>query len=112
MRNATWSVRVTDTAKAARRARAAERRSTWSRERLEDHQRRALSALLAHAIEHSPFYRERFRAVGVTPQSPLETLPVLEKSTMVEQFDRFVCDPRLTQSELRAFVERHPGDVL
>src|SRR5689334_15660828 len=39
----------------------------WSASEMETYQREALQYLLAHAHEHSPFYRAKFDAAGVTP---------------------------------------------
>lgn len=69
-------------------------RDTWTRERLLAHQRERLAALYRHAAEHSPYYREAL-ADG--------TPPVLTKQTLMEEWDRIVCDPRLE----RAGVEAH-----
>jgi phenylacetate-coenzyme A ligase PaaK-like adenylate-forming protein len=69
-------------------------RERWSREQLEVHQRRRLHDLYAHAAEHSPYYREAL--AGGDP-------PVLSKQTLMDEWDRIVCDPRLKLAE----VERH-----
>jgi phenylacetate-coenzyme A ligase PaaK-like adenylate-forming protein len=68
-------------------------RERWSREELLAHQRRRLDDLYAHAIEHSPYYRESL--AGGEP-------PVLTKQTLMEQWDRIVCDPRLRRDEVAA----------
>ena len=69
-------------------------REAWSREQLEAHQRERLRELYAHARKHSPYYRE-----ALTGGEP----PVLTKQTLMDEWDRIVCDPRLT----RAGVEAH-----
>jgi phenylacetate-coenzyme A ligase PaaK-like adenylate-forming protein len=69
-------------------------REAWSREQLEAHQRERLDELYAHARLHSPYYREVL--AGGEP-------PVLTKQTLMDEWDRIVCDPRLT----RAGVEEH-----
>jgi hypothetical protein len=54
-------------------------REGWPRERLIAHQRARLRDLLAHAVEHSPYYAE---ALGPGAAGrPLSTLPVLSKRT-------------------------------
>jgi phenylacetate-CoA ligase len=66
-------------------------RDGWSREQLLAHQHQRLRALLAHARKHSPYYRETLdRDAGFAD------LPTLPKATLMEQWDRIVCDPRLT----------------
>jgi phenylacetate-CoA ligase len=81
------------------RALAAEllQRERWSRDQLLSYQQERVCALLAHAAEHSPYYRETLGAGGLDAQ------PTLTKQTLVEQWDRIVCEPRLR----RALVESH-----
>lgn len=68
-------------------------RERWSREELLAHQRRRLDDLYAHAVERSPYYRE-----VLADGEP----PVLTKQTLMEQWDRIVCDPRLRRAEVEA----------
>jgi phenylacetate-CoA ligase len=68
-------------------------RERWSREELLAHQARRLDELYAHAAEHSPYYRE---VLGSGEP------PVLTKQTLMEQWDRIVCDPRLRRAEVEA----------
>ena len=68
-------------------------RDDWSRDRLLAHQQERLRALLAHAREHSPYYRE-------TLDGEFASLPTLSKATLMEQWDRIVCDPRLRRDEV------------
>jgi phenylacetate-coenzyme A ligase PaaK-like adenylate-forming protein len=70
-------------------------RDAWSREQLMDHQRRRLDELLAHAREHSPYYREALAG---------DAMPTLTKATLMEQWDRIVCDPRLHLADVEAHV--------
>jgi phenylacetate-CoA ligase len=75
-------------------------RDTWSRERLLAHQSQRLHELVAHAIAESPYYRE---TLGPDARSkPLNELPTLTKATLMEQWDRIVCDPRLTLADVAA----------
>jgi phenylacetate-CoA ligase len=76
-------------------------RECWPRERLIAYQRARLRDLLAHAVGHSPYYAETL-GPGAAGR-PVSTLPVLPKHTLMEQWDRIVCDRRLT----RAAVEAH-----
>jgi phenylacetate-coenzyme A ligase PaaK-like adenylate-forming protein len=76
-------------------------RDRWSREQLLAHRQHRLQALLAHAVERSPFYREVLGEDAA--RRPLEELPTLSKDTLVDQWDRIVCDRRLTL----AGVESH-----
>jgi hypothetical protein len=81
------------------------RREHWPRERLRLHQQERLEALVRHAVEHSPYYRERLsRVVGNGPVE-LSSLPVLDKAQMMEHYDELVTDSRLRRDELLAWVE-------
>ena len=74
----------------------------WSRDRLVVHQRAALRDVLAHAVAHSPYYRE---ALGPdAAEADLADLPTLPKPLLMEQFDRIVTDPALRVDDLRAFL--------
>ena len=74
----------------------------WSRDRLVAYQRAALRDLLAHAVAHSPYYRE---ALGPdAARAELDELPTLPKALLMEQFDRIVTDPALRVDDLRAFL--------
>ena len=75
------------------------RRLGWDVGRIEAHQRDHLRALLAHAIEYSPFHRRRL--AGIDPGSfelrDLARLPVMTKSMMMDEFDDVVTDARITR---------------
>jgi phenylacetate-coenzyme A ligase PaaK-like adenylate-forming protein len=75
-------------------------RDQWSRERLLDHQSQRLCQLVAHAVVRSPYYLETLGqdAAG----KPLHELPTLSKATLMEQWDRIVCDPRLRLADVEA----------
>jgi phenylacetate-CoA ligase len=77
----------------------------WSSARLAAFQRDRLRALLARAIERSPFHAARLR--GIDPArfelADLPRLPVMTKAEMMADFEAAVTDPRLT----RDLVEQH-----
>ena len=77
-------------------------RERWPRERLLAYQRVRLRETIAHAVAQSPYYRDR---IGFVPDSDirLEALPVLTKTTLMNEFDRIVTDRRLRLAD----VERH-----
>jgi phenylacetate-coenzyme A ligase PaaK-like adenylate-forming protein len=76
------------------------RRDAWSGEQLAVHRQTRLRALLAHAVTRSPYYREALGPDAV--ERPLDELPTLPKSTFVDEWDRIVCDPRLTLAGVEA----------
>jgi phenylacetate-CoA ligase len=79
----------------------------WDRATLERHGRDQLLALLRHARAHSAFYRERLAGLPADVAPALETLPTLDKATMLENFDTLVTDRRLRRAEL----ERHAAEL-
>src|SRR3954452_16661086 len=80
-------------------------RLSWDADRLADHQRRRLRALLAHAIERSPFHARRLRGLDADrfEVADLEQVPVMTKAEMMASFDQVVTDRRLG----RRVVEEH-----
>jgi len=76
----------------------------WTREELFRFQQERLSALVARAVHHSPFYQELYRNIRDYRQINLIDLPVIDKATMMENFDRFVTDHRLRLAELQTHV--------
>lgn len=71
--------------------------------RLAERQARRLAALLAHAQQASPLWRERL--AGVDPaRTPLAELPVSRRAELMARFDDWVTDPALRIAELRAFT--------
>jgi phenylacetate-coenzyme A ligase PaaK-like adenylate-forming protein len=79
-------------------------RDRWPRQRLLAHQHERLRALLRHAVEHSPYYREALGADA--PEHPLASLPTLSKELLMEELDSVVTDPRLHRADLEACLER------
>lgn len=70
-------------------------------------QEKKLRRLLAFAYEHSPYYHNAFEAAGLTAETvltaPLSAFPALDKTVLLEQFDRLVTVPDATQEGLRRF---------
>ena len=77
-------------------------RDRWSRNDLLAYQRERLRALVAHAVTHSPYYRDVLGPDAA--ERPLTELPSLPKATLMAEFDRVVTDPRLRLAELRAHL--------
>lgn len=77
-------------------------RDSWSREQLGSYQRERLWALIRHAVERSPYYRD---TLGPGAEAAdLRELPTLRKPVLMEQFDRVVTDPRLRLGDLEPFL--------
>jgi phenylacetate-CoA ligase len=83
----------------------------WARADLESYQARALEVCRQYAYAHSPFY-QRFHQ-GLTGR-PLQELPVLTKTMMMEHFDEIVTDPAIHLHEVKRFLAgmREPAPFL
>jgi phenylacetate-CoA ligase len=61
-------------------------------------------ALLAHAAQHSPYYRRKLAGLDLATCS-LSDLPTLTKAEMMENYDDLVTDPRIKKADLSAFTD-------
>jgi phenylacetate-CoA ligase len=77
-------------------------RDRWTRDDLLAHQAERVRALLRHAVNRSPYYREVLGADAA--ERPLAELPTLSKATLMAEFDRVVTDPRLRLADLRSHL--------
>jgi phenylacetate-CoA ligase len=73
-------------------------RLSWGAERIESAQRDGLRRLLAHAVTHSPFHRQRLAGTAVADIEPadLASLPVMTKTNMMAAIDDVFTDRRLS----------------
>jgi phenylacetate-CoA ligase len=81
----------------------------WTASQMATYQAKAVSALRAYAYDHSPFYR-RFHA-GLQAK-PLDHLPVLTKSELMNNFDDLVTDTAVRLMDVRDHLERLRRDEL
>jgi phenylacetate-coenzyme A ligase PaaK-like adenylate-forming protein len=72
----------------------------WSRERLLDHQRAGVRALLSQAVASSPYYREALGPGAGAGEIKLEDLPTLSKATEKRVPERSSSSSRATRHEL------------
>jgi phenylacetate-CoA ligase len=86
------------------------KRNQWTREKLEYFQRQQLSSLVSYATRYSPFYQELYKNIRIDQAIVLSDLPMIDKATMMENFDRFVTDPRLKLMELQTHIRQLTGD--
>src|SRR5262245_2038294 len=84
-------------------------REHWTASQIAAHQSKEVSFLRAYAHDHSPFYR-RFHA-GFESK-PLDQLPVLTKSELMDNFDDLVTDRTVRLTHVRDHLERLKGDEL
>lgn len=73
----------------------------WTRPQLEEHQAKSLRRLRDFAYERSPFYQQFHK--GLTDR-PLQELPVLTKSMVMDNFDKLVTDPSVRLEDVRAYA--------
>ncbi|MGX5359500.1 phenylacetate--CoA ligase family protein [Kocuria sp. KH4] len=73
-------------------------------------QRVRLGALVRHARRASPYYRRLYRAVPPDAADPA-LLPPVAKPQLMEHFDEWVTDPRITLAALRRDVLADPSRV-
>jgi phenylacetate-CoA ligase len=87
-------------------------RDTWSRAALLDVQRQRLKSLLEHAVAASPYYRDTIGS-AVSAGTPLDDLPILTKTMLMNEWDRIVTDPRLRLRDVEAHLAGdRRGDLL
>lgn len=80
----------------------------WSRNQLEKFQADQLNHLRRFAYEHSPFYHKFHQGLS---EAPLDSLPVLTKSTLMENFDSLVTDDAIKLKDVQAYVaQNHPEE--
>jgi phenylacetate-CoA ligase len=72
-------------------------------------QEKRLRRLLTSAVEHSRFYRDKFRGIDVS-RCRLKELPITTKTEMMERFDDLITDPAIRRMELERFME-NPDNV-
>ncbi len=72
----------------------------WDARQLADHQREQLRALLACALERSPFHARRLAGIdpGRFEPGQLAELPVMTKQQMMAGFDELLTDRRVTRA--------------
>ncbi|KLU60987.1 phenylacetate-coenzyme A ligase [Peptococcaceae bacterium CEB3] len=80
-----------------------------SRQQLQAYQVQELQRLREYTYAHSPFYREFHKGLF---DAPLEDLPVLTKSTLMDHFDDLVTDRAIHLRDVRTFAANNQGDEL
>jgi len=83
-------------------------RLAWTRSRVAAAQRDGLRGLLTHALEQSPFHRDRLTGLdpGDFELSDLPSLPVMTKAEMMASFDAVLTDRRLSLTLVEAALAR------
>jgi putative adenylate-forming enzyme len=81
----------------------------WTPEQLAAHQRAQLAETLRFARDKSPFYA-RFH--GGMENRPLEELPILTKSTMMQNFDELITDRSVRLADVDTWLKQDDGSGL
>ena len=89
--------------------RALEKSCKWSAAELRAHQSRQVRDLLQFARERSPFFQRFHRGLE---NKPLEELPILTKTTLMENFDELVTDRAVRLKDAEAFLHESDGTGL
>lgn len=76
----------------------------WNRQHLAQYQTRALQICREYAYAHSPFYQRFHQGLG---DRPLQELPVLTKSMLMEHFDELVTDRTVQLDDVKEYMA-HP----
>ena len=82
----------------------------WNGEELVRFQYEQLSSIVTYAIRRSPFYQELYKNIRTDQRVVLNELPIIDKATMMENFDRVVTDPRLKLKELQVHISQLTRD--
>ncbi|MGE5533708.1 MAG: phenylacetate--CoA ligase family protein, partial [Bacillota bacterium] len=75
----------------------------WKRYQITNHQKKALDELRQFAYQHSPFYRSFHRGLA---DAPLNELPVLTKTNMMNHFDDFITDKQVHLANVKSYLEK------
>ncbi len=102
--------RIPDVTRATMMLIKLKKRDRWTREKLEDYQRQQLFSLVSYAIRHSLFYQELYKNIRIDRPIVLSDLPIIDKATMMDNFDKFVTTPQLKLVELQAHIRQLTGD--
>lgn len=73
-----------------------------SREDVSKLQKKRLNELISYAREHSPYYQELYKDLGSEPE--LSDLPVTTKQGLMQSFNRWPTDPRITLETVTEFM--------
>src|SRR5262245_7822291 len=85
-------------------------RIEWPADRLRSERRRALRALLAMAFERSPWHRRRLAGLDLSG-ADIESLPVMTKAELMDNFDEIVTDRRVTLESCERHLSEATGDA-
>lgn len=83
---------------------------TLSREQFELSKLIKFRKFVAHVNRHSPYYAEIIRQRGIQPDTCIpEDFPLLDKSILMDNFDRIVTDRNLSKQGITEFLSQSSG---
>ncbi|MEH6545318.1 MAG: hypothetical protein V7701_02745 [Sneathiella sp.] len=87
-------------------------RLSWSAETLKQERQEKLRSLLRHAVEKSPWHKERLRGVEIETftEADLTSLPIMTKADVMGNWDQIVTDNRLTLEGANNHITRKLRD--
>jgi phenylacetate-CoA ligase len=79
----------------------------WTADCLAAHRAQRLRGLVGHAVERSPWHRERLAGLDINrlDETSLRKLPAMTKTDLMANFDRIVTDERLSLKLVNAHLE-------
>lgn len=82
--------------------------------RIKKYQAKRLRKILVYAFRHSSYHHRAFVKAGIDESNirtaPLSAFPVMDKQTLLRNFDQIITVPDLTQDELRRFDAETAAD--
>jgi phenylacetate-coenzyme A ligase PaaK-like adenylate-forming protein len=89
----------------------------WSASEIEAYQNENLRGLVRHAYENVPYYRERWKSLGLSPadiqsRHDLRKLPVLSKEDVRQNFDRLISEKASKQDLIFRHTSGTTGKAL
>lgn len=82
--------------------------------RMKRYQAKKLRQILVYAFRHSGYHHRAFVRAGIDESNirtaPLSAFPVMDKQTLLRNFDQLITVPDLTQDELRRFDAETAAD--
>jgi phenylacetate-coenzyme A ligase PaaK-like adenylate-forming protein len=112
MGTGSWLARFAFAARARALASSSEGNERLAPDALRDLQRARLTAIVRHAAERSPLYRDLYRGLDLSGVIEPAALPTVQKRDLMERFDDWVTDPRLRLADLDRHLESIRGDDL
>lgn len=79
-------------------------RTRWTPKQLAAHQQERFGELIRSAVTNSPYYRRVLGASAARDNVPLQELPTLTKTMLMEHFDEIVTDDRLRRGVAAAHL--------